>query len=296
MLQRQQADRQFGRIGARAQVSNVTLGCEHGNLSVILSENQSDASGFPGVAVHGGRAVGVHVADGIETDAGVGNGGADRAGQTAAVAATVEGGAEADDFGINACATPAGVFQVFEHENARAFSQDHAVAQAIKRPRRLLRGVVAMRQLLKKRLPNHAERVDATLAATDQEKVGLVANQDAVCPTKRQQARDAALRDRAARSLSVVQNRNVAGEHVWQVFQHPQGCNVFDSRCPIFRDRRSPSWPLALTWAATPSSSNSLAIKLAPNSTPKRKVQFLRPRRRRREPAAQRHSELYAAP
>ncbi len=79
--------------------------------------------------------------------------------------------------------------------------------------------------MAKQTLPHHAQRIDFAVGAADQEEVGLVAPQNARRLSKSQQAGDFAFRDRVVRSLGVVQDRDVAGMHVGQIFEHPERRN-----------------------------------------------------------------------
>ena len=79
-----------------------------------------------------------------------------------------------------------------------------------------------LRQRLEQALADQAQRVDLALGAADQEEVGRVAAEDAVRLAQGQQAGHVALGDAVVRPLGVVQDRDVAGQHVRQVLEHPQ--------------------------------------------------------------------------
>ena len=111
------------------------------------------------------------------------------------------------------------------HEDARPFAQHQTVAVAVERPARFRRLVVAVRQMLEKALPDHAQRIEFALGAADQEEVGLIAAEDAIRFAQRQQTGDVAFGDAVVGSAGIVQDRDVAGEHVGQVLEHPQRLN-----------------------------------------------------------------------
>ncbi|MNM80248.1 hypothetical protein D3C81_922140 [compost metagenome] len=103
--------------------------------------------GFGDVAMVGGRAVRIDVADALRRQPGVlqrlphghGHGCGLRLGHVGAVAV----GAVADDLGQHARATCLGVLQFLEHQRAGALTQHQAVAVRVERTRRGLGGVVA---------------------------------------------------------------------------------------------------------------------------------------------------------
>jgi hypothetical protein len=187
-----------------------------------VAEHLVDPPGLPGVRLDAAEPLGVDVVDLLGADAGVGQGGADRPGQARAGAVGVEGGAEADHLGVDLRPALLGVFQFFQHQHPAALAEHGTVAAAVERPARLRRLVVAVRQPLEQAHPHQAERVDLALGAADQEEVGLVAAQDAVRLAQGQEAGHVVLGDGVVRPLGVVQDRDVAGEHVRQVLEHPQ--------------------------------------------------------------------------
>src|SRR5579875_1686345 len=79
--------------------------------------------------------------------------------------------------------------------------------------------------MFKKALSDHAERVKLALGAADQEKVRLIAEEDAISLTQSQQAGNVACRNGVIWSAGIVQDRDMASEHVRQVFEHPQRLN-----------------------------------------------------------------------
>ena len=134
--------------------------------------------------------------------------------------------AEADDLGIDRGAAAAGVLQLLDDQHAAALADDDAVALLVERPAGFFRSVVALRQMAEQALPDHAQRIELAVGAADEEEIGLVAANDAIRLAQGQQPGDVALGDRVVRPLSVVQDRDMAGEHVGQVLEHPQRRNA----------------------------------------------------------------------
>ncbi len=122
------------------------------------------------------------------------------------------------------------MIEILDNQHASTFTEHQAVPTAIERSACLLGSIVALRQLLEQALPHQAERVDLAFGTADQEEVGVVAAEDAEGLAQREQAGDVALGDGVVRSLGVVQDRDVAGQHVRQIFQHPQRLNDRNAR------------------------------------------------------------------
>ena len=62
----------------------------------------------------------------------------------------------------------------------------------------------------------------------------------------------------------------MAGRHVGQILEHPQAAGWPGALFAPLVQIDGPGWQLTLTWAASANSGSSLAIRPAPNSTPKR--------------------------
>ena len=181
VLQRQQAGGQLGRAAAGAEVADVALGGEHRHrlaqfpkTSCNPCASQTSASTVlrPWALTWSMSSAPMPASASAARTA--------RA-RPSPYCFAVERRPEADHLGVNP--RRAGVRVPIPRARARRPLAEHqAVAAAVERTARLLRGVVALRQRLEQALADHAQRIDLALGAADEEEIGLVAAQDADTP------------------------------------------------------------------------------------------------------------------
>jgi len=127
-------DDEFDAAGGSEGVAEGAFGGGDGDFFGGGAEDGFDGFGFGEIAEFGGGAVGVDVADLLGVDAGFldgfvhGGGGAGTVFIGGGNVASVAGGADADEFGVDASAAGFGVFVFFEDDNACAFGHDETVA------------------------------------------------------------------------------------------------------------------------------------------------------------------------
>ena len=132
-------------------------------------------------------------------------------------------GARAEDFTVDGRAACLGGIQPFEHECGGAFGDDPAASGLVEGPACRGRVGVACNQAVEEAVPHEDDGADSALAAGGQHQVGVVAVEDAAGLVEGEQAAGVAARQRVARPLGVPEDAGVAGVHVRQVFQQPQG-------------------------------------------------------------------------
>ena len=124
----------FHRARRAEHVAGRAFGGTDGHLFCLAAENGLDGLGFTDVALRRGSAVGVDVGNVPGIQAGLAQRHFHAAGRAFAVGGwrgemvRVGGVAVADDFAINLRAALFGVFQFLQHDDARAFAHDEAVA------------------------------------------------------------------------------------------------------------------------------------------------------------------------
>ena len=217
-------------------------GVSEPNTSWMPLASQTSASGRT-------EAVGVDVVDVGGRDVGLFEGGADGAGEALAGAAAIEGGAEADDLAVDRRAAFLGVFEVLDDQDAGAFAEDDAVAVACRTAGTPSSGA----SLRFERWSNRHWRTMLSglilLSVPPTRKKSAWSRRRMRTASPRASRRgDVAFGDRVVRPLGVVQDRDVAGEHVGQVLEHPQAAWMAGMPCsPHVGDRRSPAGSCALT-------------------------------------------------
>ena len=125
---------------------------------------------------------------------------------------------------------PAGqrVVAIFEDDNPRSLAGNPAVSTSIERPAGESGIAAPMTHLAQKTHADQAQRVDFRVRAAGNHDVGAVSGDDSRGLAERDVACSLGLGDRVARSLAVVQDRDVAREHVGEIFQEPGRLDFFD--------------------------------------------------------------------
>jgi len=134
---------------------------------------------------------------------------------------------EAGDLTVDAGAAGPGVFEILQDQQAAAFADGDAVPIGVKRPARPRRFVVVFAaDAIQQLLPHQAHGVDLALGAPADADVGVAPGDRAKSLTDSQMARHLAAGDGVRGRLGVVDDRDVAGEHVGQELQQPQRSEV----------------------------------------------------------------------
>ena len=139
-LQRLGYENHFHAAGGAEHMASSAFGGADGNLVGMILENAADGFGFANITLRRAGAVGVDVVEvvGIEPTAAQGHLHTTRRafaiGRGGGEMIRIGGVAVPDDFTINFRITRPGVFQLLEHEHARAFAHHKAIASNIKRP------------------------------------------------------------------------------------------------------------------------------------------------------------------
>src|SRR5205823_3372128 len=149
---RQEAGDQLYRTAAGAQVADVALDRKHRDGRPTISKYRLQSSCLGNIAVGRTRPMRVNMIDVPRLDAGVGQGGTDRAGNASPGPVAVEGGPKANHLGINPGAAAARVLQFLQDEDSAAFADHNPVAAAVEWATGLLRGVVAPGERLEEAL------------------------------------------------------------------------------------------------------------------------------------------------
>ena len=127
--------------------------------------------------------------------------------------------------------------EVFQHHRAGPFSQHHAGAVEIEGPARLLGVAVAGGDLFLLQGVDDLHGVQAGAGGSAEHDVGPAAEDDLEGLGDRQVGAGLPHGDRVIRALEVVVDGQVAGGHVGQVLQEPQGATSW--ACPPWPSGRS---------------------------------------------------------
>ena len=114
-----------------------------------------------------------------------------------------------------------GVFEFFEHDHGGALAQDKAVAQAVERPRRALRLVVARRQRRQQIEAGHTERMDHAVRPARNHRVRVAAADDLRRLAHRLAARRTGRQAIHVRALRAEHGRDVARRYARFLLQFP---------------------------------------------------------------------------
>ena len=219
MPQCQHARGELRYAAAGAEIAHVALEGEHRDL---VAEDGVQPLRFGDVGLPRAQAVGVDVVDVLGPDSRLVESRPHGARHAAARHVRVERAAETDQLSQDLGPAAPGVLEILDDEDGRPLADDEAVPGPVEWSAGLLGSVVAVGERLKQALSHHAEDVHLALGAADEEEVGTLAAEDAVGFAQGQEAGDVALGDAVVGSAGVVEDRDVAGEEVGQVFQHPQ--------------------------------------------------------------------------